>query len=211
MKYLCPEDSDWFYPQILGTYEKELSDVINEVVYGTYEQVINVGAGEGYYAVGIVRANPNIKMLGFEMNENRRKQIKTLAGLNKVSQNVELRSLCDFGSLSRALGVNGRLFLLMDIEGGESLILDPAVVRELKKIDILVEVHEFLVPGVGGIIRERFSSTHTVECINPKQRESCDFPIFPLPAYRFLRRQYHSLMDEGRPNGCFWFHLRPIT
>lgn len=42
-------------PKLLGTYESELSPTIERIVSGGYRSVVDIGAAEGYYAVGLAK------------------------------------------------------------------------------------------------------------------------------------------------------------
>src|SRR5688500_985732 len=46
-------------PKLLGSYECELHGALEQVIQGDYEQVVDIGAADGYYAVGLARALPD--------------------------------------------------------------------------------------------------------------------------------------------------------
>ena len=47
--------------ELLGTYEHELFDTVHALARGPYRTVVNVGARNGYYAVGLARLMPNAR------------------------------------------------------------------------------------------------------------------------------------------------------
>jgi len=49
--------------KLLGTYEKELQDAIRALEKKRFGRIINVGAAEGYYAVGLARNFPNVPVV----------------------------------------------------------------------------------------------------------------------------------------------------
>ena len=81
------------YPKLLGSYESELHPWIQQVRDCTYEIVVDVGAAEGYYAVGIARLMPATKVIAYELDPGAREQLKKLASLNGLSRQVEILSL----------------------------------------------------------------------------------------------------------------------
>ena len=52
MEYKC--DSIWGskYPKLVGSYEFELQPIVRYLFQKKFDTVINIGAAEGYYAVG---------------------------------------------------------------------------------------------------------------------------------------------------------------
>ena len=50
----CWGDGD-LLPKLLGCYEAELHAIIEEILAATPDLVINIGATEGYYAIGMAR------------------------------------------------------------------------------------------------------------------------------------------------------------
>ena len=54
-------------PKLLGTYERELSPAIERLISDRPTLVVNVGAAEGYYAVGLALRAPQAQVIAFEM------------------------------------------------------------------------------------------------------------------------------------------------
>ena len=44
-----------YYPKILGIYEKELHGILVANRLDSFDKLVVIGAGEGYYAVGLVQ------------------------------------------------------------------------------------------------------------------------------------------------------------
>jgi hypothetical protein len=61
-----------------------------------------------------------------------------------------------------------------DIEGGERDLLDPAIAPALGAMDIIVESHECLIPGITQLLLERFSPTHDIEVIHDDGQRTLD-------------------------------------
>ena len=72
-------------PKLVGSYEAELVAVIGAVVAAHPPVVVDLGAAEGYYAVGLARALPNAEVHAFELDEQARRACQRLADLNGVT------------------------------------------------------------------------------------------------------------------------------
>ena len=52
--------------------------------------------------------------------------------------------------------------MLCDIEGAEQELLNPELAPALKVMDIIVESHECLIPGITQVLVDRFKETHQI-------------------------------------------------
>src|SRR6478672_2459566 len=80
-------------PKWLGCYEMELEDVIQKIIDERYEVIIDVGAAEGYYAVGLAYRMPEAHVVAYDVDPIARFRQKQLSALNKTS-NLEICKLC---------------------------------------------------------------------------------------------------------------------
>ena len=58
-------------PKLLGIYERELHGAVEAAVLGQPEVIVNVGAADGYYAVGLARRCPSATVHAFEADPDR--------------------------------------------------------------------------------------------------------------------------------------------
>ncbi|MGB3466837.1 MAG: hypothetical protein WBA74_16270 [Cyclobacteriaceae bacterium] len=214
MKYISASTGSKLYPKILGIYEKELEEVVTKLMERDYQKMINVGAAEGYFAVGFALKSGDIKVLAYEMEEKGRQNIKKLAALNNVLPKLEIKGECTVEELNKCVTADN--LIVMDVEGAEDFLLDPATCPALIRTDILLEVHENKVPGVEQRIRKRFSDTHDIEEIDAVARTENDLDItFDLTADqkifnaftlgKFRKSVIKRLVDEYRPSQIKWF------
>src|SRR4051812_46981354 len=176
MRYLRSKRGNFFSPKILGTYEKELHGIIDEILQYAWAQVANIGAAEGYYAIGLpLKLHSHPKIIAYESDADGRGMIHTLARLNGITS-VTVRGQCEAVDLSAELNCGGRKLVICDTEGYEVKLLDPELVQGLRTAYILVETHESAVPGVGELLRERFSASHEIFTVPSRQRGFQDFP-----------------------------------
>jgi hypothetical protein len=103
MKYVV-DPAALVLPKLLGSYERELAGVVEECIGAAYPLVVNAGAAEGYYAVGMARAHPRTRVIAFEADARRRELLEKIAALNGVNGRVDAAGACDRLALRRVLG-----------------------------------------------------------------------------------------------------------
>ena len=91
MKYIGKSTSSVLIPKLLGIYERELHPVIEYATSRPFQTIVDIGAAEGYYCVGLARRMPQTRVVAYEMDEAGRQRLKELAGLNHVSDRLEIR------------------------------------------------------------------------------------------------------------------------
>jgi len=132
--------------QCLGLYEKEILNFIENIQPGQFSTFLDIGAADGYYAVGILFSGKIKQSICFERTDKGRKAIQKnwIANGSKGRLRVEgianrttLSSLTDY-DLEKAL-------ILIDIEGDEFELLDYDVLYMLRRSTILLEIHNWVV------------------------------------------------------------------
>jgi hypothetical protein len=154
-------------PFLLGTYELELHDWIEEVRGRSFAQMLDVGCRFGYYAVGLARLFPGTPMLAFDTDWWARRATREMARANDVA-NVEALGQCDPAWLDEHLRPGS--LILSDCEGYERTLLCDATTSALDSATILVELHEVYAPGVSDAIRSRFAATHYIRSVANTER-----------------------------------------
>ena len=66
--------------------------------------------------------------------------------------------------------------MLCDIEGAERELLDPQVSPALKGMDVIVESHECLIPGITQLLIERFKDNHQITLIQDDGQRRLESP-----------------------------------
>lgn len=190
--------------KILGTYEKELWPVVEEIASRNYERIVDIGAAEGYYVCGLAKRIPQAKVVAFEAQRACHVRIEELARLNSVLERVECRGLCQSADLRKVFAHGQRTVIVCDVEGAEFELLDPATTPDLLSVDILVEVHDHLRPAVGEELIRRFQSTHNIRVIPSTRRTIDDMPsAISLPENLAL-----AAMEESRGGEMVWHWMR---
>jgi hypothetical protein len=178
--------------KILGSYEQELYPTIEQLIAVGYDNIVNVGAAEGYYAVGLAWRVPAANVIAYEISEKGRVLCAELALLNGVT--VEVRG--EFTLAELKLIPAGRTLVIMDIEGGELALLDPDLEPRLLDADHLVELHDFIDPTIKPTLLRRFGATHDCRIQRTADRCANDYAELTVSTRRVL--------NEHRPGPMEW-------
>jgi hypothetical protein len=194
-------------PRWLGSYEKELLQAIESIRKFNPDVIIDIGAAEGYYSIGLARMFPSAKVVSYETNPLSLWQQRALKRLNKAA-NLLIRRYCSQKDLSKH-GEN-RCFVLSDIEGCELDLFSDEVAASLRSSVVLIELHSYGnldIDSVASILEQRFTSTHSVSYITPVCRTAKDIEIeYPLT---FDDQRMVSAMNEWRSQAQKWMYCVP--
>lgn len=197
------------YTQMLGLYETSLVPAIEAIIARQPAVIIDVGSHWGYYALGLAMRCPQSRVVAYEIDPSRTELLRKYGRLNDVGGRLEIRGACTVESLAQDLAGSADAFLLMDVEGAEDVLLDPVRVPGLEQAEIIVELHDSLVPGVTDRLRAAFARTHR-EVLLHHEAVSIE-PVMTgwTVEHHLLRGIVSRLMDEGRETQMSWLHLSP--
>jgi predicted RNA methylase len=194
---------------LFGLYELEVVELVARLS-SKYSHFIDIGAGEGFYAVGFAR-NHFEKVIAFEMNEKGRSIIREVASQNNVLEKIQI-----FGAAERQfykkLGYldPSDAIILMDIEGFEFEIIDSDFFAHFQNSDIIVEVHDFMVESGAEKLQKLVASsvsTHSMRQFSTGARD-----LSGLKELETLSDTDRWLVcSEGRPRLMSWLHFSPYN
>lgn len=188
-----------------GTYEEELHPWIAEAVKWQPSVVADIGAAEGYYAVGLARLLPCAVIHAFDIDPEARQVCKRTIELNRAD-NVRPRGRISARLLERTLA--SRSLVICDCEGYELQLLDPALAPSLKSAFIIVELHDFIDPSISTVVVRRFEATHTIQVVHQGDKAEKARPHLA----HLTSSEMTAATDEGRPGGesMQWAVLIPL-
>lgn len=190
------------YAKLLGCYELEVVGAIEEAIARTPSVVVDIGAAEGYYAIGLALRLPGARIVAYDTDSTARDCCIKMAAANGVASQVTIHGLCDQATLKAFTGQ--RAFLLCDCEGFENTLFDNSMAGALREADILIETHDFIRPLTTKRLRDVLSNTHDVTVLSSVS----DFArptVFPHPSAQHLTIDSQTfLMAEGRPSQMHW-------
>ena len=181
MRYVPISHGSVLGAKLLGTYEMELHPWIHRILLREHDVCHVVGCAEGYYAVGMARRNPSIRVFAYDIDPSALAAVRWLAVLNGVGERVDCIRGFNAGSIPEYSFK--RPLVICDVEGDEGNVLDLAVAGFLAHADILVELHDGLDSSAKrDLIGDRFSETHTIEHVRARPRVIQDAPQTALSA-----------------------------
>ena len=212
MRYERGQPPSGFVHRLIGSYEAELHPVIAGL--RSYPVVANIGAGDGYYAVGLARRMSEARVHAFEALHSGRKLVEQLARDNGVAGRVTVHASCTADRLREVLAPGSLVFC--DCEGCELKTLVPDDVPVLRECDLVVELHDFLDPSITPTITERFSPTHDIELVDraPRGGSLYEFELGlsdddrATIAAAFAAEENLSMQFEARPTRQRWAVMR---
>ena len=178
MRYGFRAAGSMYSPKILGSYEQELHPYLRSLP--AYRRFVNVGCGEGYYAVGARLAAPGIEVQAFDIDPEARRLCRDLAAANGVDDGLRIGERCSPRTLE-ALAEPGTL-VMIDIEGAEVELLGGLEAGRVADCDFLVETHN--TPELGLTLRAvvgALSGSHAVTVVDQQPRDWSAIPeLLPL-------------------------------
>jgi hypothetical protein len=214
MRYIDLSIGSAHLPKLLGIYERELGKVIEEVCALSPSLIIDLGAAEGYYAVGLALRNRSARVIAFEREPCGREALLRMIRLNQVASSILIRGNCGPAELQASLTAQQNRpprvpFILCDVEGDEKTLLDPAAIPALRTARVLVKTHEFVHSGITDQLRVRFAPTHTIDCIWQTPRSRGEFPFRTLATSLLPSSYLDWAVSEWRPMRMCWLWMKP--
>ena len=193
------------FPKIIGSYEKELSEIIAAILQQDYETIVDIGCAEGYYAIGLGMHMRNAKIFAYDTDEEALRLCKEMGDINGVK--VHVGQFCDKDILTN-LNIGERALIISDCEGYETKLFDEETADCLKHHDLLIESHDMIDLGTTRMLLSVFSKTHNCEIV-----ESID-DIVKAYTYDyeelndFTLQERHRLVAEGRTDIMRWIFAK---
>jgi hypothetical protein len=196
--------------KLIGSFEEEIHPWIESLIARGFRQVIHIGGGEGYHAVGLLMRMPESRSIVFDTLIPARKACKMLARQNGVDGRMQLRGFCGTEGMQDLDLTDALVFA--DCGGAEITILDPCSYPALRNATILVETHDAFDNRITSRIRSRFASTHKIDFKCVADRDPLRYPFlmeFPPASAQLALDENRSLTADG--NRQTWALLSPIV
>jgi precorrin-6B methylase 2 len=190
--------------KLIGSYEEELHGPLDDQLGRRPSTFVDIGAADGYYAVGFARLSSQTRVHAFEIAPGARRICLELARANEVEDRLRLHRRATSRALRRLPLEDS--FVLSDCEGAEFEIFDDRAVAALRSSHVLIELHEHRRTRVERALAARFGATHSVRIIAARQRDPRAYE-----ALRGWRVDDQKLaLAELRPiPGASWAYFQP--
>ncbi|WP_165837176.1 methyltransferase [Phenylobacterium hankyongense] len=203
MQYVSAATEGALIPRLLGTYESELHPYLAAFAAADLDCVVDVGCAEGYYAVGLARMMPQVTVHAHDIDPAAREACAALAARNGVADRVVIGGAFEPQDFEAFAG--RRVLVLMDAEGAELDVLQPALSPALADMSLIVETHDLYRPGTLAAMMERFSATHDIVRVDQQPK------VFDLPPWLQTLSHLDQLLAvwEWRVQPTPWLVMRP--
>jgi hypothetical protein len=200
-------------PKLLGTYEKELAAIIEHLP--VFDLAIDIGAAEGWYAVGLLYRKKARSVVAFELTQSGQEACRDNARRNAVAEQLEVRGKCSIEEFQQLLvsppRTGFRILIISDCEGFENELFAVDVLKLCREAHLIIETHESLAPGTETRLARDLASSHTVTHIQPVRRSQADIEFSGKTTPWWLRisvvRRFLLLERRGLGNG--WLYAAP--
>ena len=187
-----------------GLYEKEVLDFL---VNFKGKCFINIGAGDGYYAVGELFRKSFQETICFESDIRGRQKIQEMGELNGVSGKLTIKGAADENWLEESVDPVEVGLVLCDAEGAEFDIFNINHFRRLANCPIIIEIHDWVANGEAKIKKliDDSSATHVLTVLKTGARDLSEF----TKLRSFSDEERWLIVVEGRPRLMSWFVFTP--
>ena len=191
----------------LGVYELEVQNlIIASQKKNKKKYFINLGCGEGYHSISLLKKKLFKKTIGFESDKIARSFLNKNLKINNLKNKAKIFDIADINFLKKNIFKKIKFkdfFFLIDIEGGEFDILDNSNLKLLKESKLIIELHDFYKnpKKLLSLLKKYFKITiKTTEHRNPSQFKILD---------EIHDNEKWILMSEGRPKKMQWVFCEP--
>jgi ribosomal protein L11 methylase PrmA len=181
--------------KLLGSYEDELHPFIQQLSSNNYSEIIDIGCAEGYYAIGLAKMFPKATINAFDIDKEALDRCRKMGELNGVQFRMILKDRCDKNVLRNML-IRERGFILCDCEGHESDLFDEEIAAGLKNCDLIIELHDHIVPNIKMKIERAFRNTHHINYVVSRLKSINDYPLMQKLPAEYQQDRY--LIDRDR-------------
>jgi len=194
--------------KIVGSYESELSDVVQEIIANSYEKIINIGCGEGYYANGLAIKCGQAKVYAYDTDKVARDICGEMAALNGVADRVQIGSEFMHTTFDD-FDLSEKCLIICDCEGFEYELFNEQTILRLGECDLLIETHDFVNIDISTRLEKLFATTHHVTSIKSidDYQKAKYYSFYPFENLTDLQEK-KTIYEEGRPVIMEWLWLK---
>lgn len=172
-----------YLPKMVGAYERELHQLIHTIVHQqSHTRILDIGCGDGFYAVGLALCLPDATVEAFDHNQQARQWCANTAQLNHANR-VQVRETFDGAALADCPAHQTLIWCQRTEDAGT--LLDPARFPSLATCDLMIELNHTNHPEMFEILHERFAASHRIQRIEQQAPPFIELsawlpPDFPL-------------------------------
>ena len=201
-----------FSSKLIGIYERAVQEKIVDLK-STYQldNLINIGAGEGYHLVSLIKKNYFKTATAYEIDKKGQEYLKDNLNLNEIKTEIKIFGKGDFESIKNEFDntiLKNTLFLI-DIEGDEYNLLNYSFLEYFKNSFFIIELHENLLSTKHESTINEFH-INIQKFYNISKISNDKLNPFEIKDLDFIDDDTRLLgISEGRPSKMDWVVLKP--
>ncbi len=201
-----------FSSQLLGCYELQVQEKISNIqsIY-KLQNIINIGAGNGYHIIPLIKKKYFKNGYAFETNIKAQEILRKNAVKNKVEKKIKIFGEGNFISIKNNISqkeITKSLFLI-DIEGNEFSFFTKENIHYFNKSYFIIEEHlsNFNIHHAANYKQfcKLIYGNFIVEKIKNSYRNPFEYKIID----KFSDDDKFLMMSEGRDETMQWLYLKP--
>ncbi len=195
--------------KLIGSYERHVQDKIIEIKnQKEFETIINIGAGEGYHIISLIKNNHFNHGIAFEIDGESQKLFKNNLTLNNIEKKINLYGEANLESIKNISIENYKKTLfLIDIEGEEFNLLNEDFFKYFKESYFIVELHDFMIKD--HIKIKRFHDIVN-NYFNTELIKNNSINLFEIEELNLVSDNVRMLgLSENRPTKMNWLFMEP--
>ena len=195
--------------KIVGCYEQEVQSKIVELQkINKKKYFINFGAGEGYFALGVLYSGFFEQSIAFEITDESRNIMIENSKINKLDNRLSIKYAANSSFLKDILDSGKKLddiIILSAIEGAEFEIFNDDNLSKLINCNLIIEFHRHPIDEENKKFREKLNKYFKVSLLSTSNRSFSDIPLL-----KELNDDDRWLIaSENRPYLMNWFVCTP--
>jgi hypothetical protein len=198
--------------KLIGVYEQQVQLKIIELQKKfKLKNLVNIGAGEGYHIVSLIKKNYFDKGYAFEINENGQNIIKKNIITNNLVDRIEVLGEGNFNSIKRNIDTKkiSKTLFLIDIEKQELNFFNKNNVNFFRNSFFIIEYHGNINFNKLNAKEKKFftliKNNFKLEIVKNSERNPFKLSLLE----EFNDDERWLMMSETRPVEMVWLALTP--
>ena len=195
--------------KITGLYEQEVQNKIVELQRKNKKKYfINFGAGEGYFALGVLHSGLFEQAIAYEISDESRNIMIENSKINNLDKKLSIKHAANSSFLNDIIDTVKRvedIFILADIEGEEFKIFSDNNLDKLKNSNLIIEFHRHHIAEENKKFKDKLNKYFNVSVLSTGNRSFADISLL-----KELNDDDRWLIaSENRPYLMNWFVCTP--